>query len=223
MHFPLTRALRRVTRTITLALAALALAASTANATTAVLSAFAAPTGGVAGTGGHAWLLVKNVSSSAITVGNKRLAPNVSMSLGTWGNLADGKGLYYNVELYVHQREKNRAFAGRVSLNTNLTGAEVSTLSSKVRALDSWSYTNNCSSFVQNAWNAVSPSNKRLSAGGSVDTPGKLANSITGYSSYIVSSFLPAVSGPAQVFRNTPTGVKNVSQKTLNGSSGSSA
>lgn len=43
---------------------------------------------------GHAFLMFKNTSSDSYMVGNYELQPNKTVTVGTWGNKDDGRGVY---------------------------------------------------------------------------------------------------------------------------------
>lgn len=48
----------------------------------------------------HTFLVVKNLTDSTLTVGHYNLGGNHIMSIGSYGNIYDGKYAYYNVEKY---------------------------------------------------------------------------------------------------------------------------
>src|SRR5262245_24681653 len=54
---------------------------------------------------GHTWLVVKNISSDKIRVGRvDDVAPGETITVGTWGNKDEHKGVWYNLEAYfTHQ------------------------------------------------------------------------------------------------------------------------
>jgi hypothetical protein len=128
---------------------------------------------------GHAWISVKNISSSNITVGKMTVAPNYTVSIGTWGNKSEHDGLWYNLEAYF---VSSGSYTGRASLVANIDSSALATLTSHIVGYDTWSTLNNCSSFAYKAWNKISSTT--LSAG-VINTPSNLKNSIinTGISS----------------------------------------
>jgi methionine-rich copper-binding protein CopC len=131
-------------------------------------------------TSGHAWLTVKNISSSNITVGKFSIQPNKTITLGTWGNTDEHHGLWYSLEAY--NVYKQSAWSDRVSLLVEIDSTALSTLTSHIINYDKWSITNNCSSFAVKGWNKICSTT--LSAG-VINTPTNLKNSIvnTGLSS----------------------------------------
>ncbi len=126
--------------------------------------------------GTHAFITVKNISNSNITVGKlSGIAPGKTVSIGTWGNKTEHKGLWYNLESYFVS--KNSAYTGRISYSAALTSTELSALTAYIKNNDSWSNTTNCSSFAAGAWNSAVSSADKLSAG-TPNTPKKLAANI---------------------------------------------
>lgn len=131
-------------------------------------------------TGAHSWIVVYNNSGGNITVGRMSIANGTQIAIGTWGNkyINDAnvlhKGVWYNLEPYMAKYEG--AYSDNVSKNRNLTESDLATLNNYINSHDTWSKTNNCSSFAAGAWNAVAGWNQ-LSAG-IINTPRNLANSI---------------------------------------------
>lgn len=104
---------------------------------------------------GHGFLVVKNVSSSAITVGKMSVGAGKIVTLGTFGNLSDGKCLYYNVEKY---RIVNGYwdYSPNTYIGEYITSSELSTLNSTIKNNTSWTLNKNCTSFVEACWNSFS-------------------------------------------------------------------
>ncbi|MCM3785178.1 hypothetical protein M3231_19575 [Neobacillus mesonae] len=105
--------------------------------------------------GTHSFITVKNISSSAITVGGlSGIASQKTVSVGTWGNQDENKGLWYNLEaLYVNN---NSAYKNRVSKSMYLTQTQLNSINTYIKNSDSWSHLNNCSTFAVGLWNSVS-------------------------------------------------------------------
>ena len=163
----------------------------------AVITIFADGTSGGAGSSGsngssfgtHTFITVKNVSSQNIQVGKfSGIAPGKSMSLGTWGNKTEHKGLWYNIEAYFIY--KNGFYANRVSTFYILTASQLATLNSYIINNDYWSLSWNCSSFAVGAWNSAVASSYRLSAG-FPNTPASLANNIRATGGYQTGAAVP--------------------------------
>lgn len=156
---------------------------SEASAGIATLTIFADPTSSTIGSswtsydlGTHAFITVRNISTSNITVGKlSGIAPGKTVSIGSWGNKAEHKGLWYNLEAYFVY--KNKAYAGRVSYAMALDSTKLATLNTYIKNKDSWSNTNNCSTFASGVWNSVASSAEKISAG-LPNTPKNLANNI---------------------------------------------
>lgn len=104
----------------------MATTSTTSGSLIAVLTVFADPTSNGSGSSGgdgssafgtHAFITVKNVSSSNITVGKfSNIAPGTSMSLGTWGNKSEHKGLWYELEAYFINASSS-TYSARVSIS----------------------------------------------------------------------------------------------------------
>lgn len=147
----------------------------------AVLTMYSVPAGGTSSSGGstgpnwgtHSFITVKNISSSNILVGGlSGIAPNRTISVGTWGNKNEHTGIWYNLEA---KFIASGGYSGRVSHSMYLTQTQLDSVNSYIRNHDSWSYLNNCSSFAVGLWNSIS-SDKYTA--GSPNTPQNLYNSI---------------------------------------------
>ena len=129
---------------------------------------------------GHAFITVKNVSGSQISVGGmSKIAPQETISVGTWGNKKEHAGVWYNLESYFVHLDSS-AFA-TASLTRSLTAADLRTLNTYILRHDSYDTLlalNNCSTFASGAWNSVTPWSSELYAGGP-NTPTGLFYSIT--------------------------------------------
>ena len=149
----------------------------------ATLTIFADPSASTIGSSGlsydlgtHAFITVKNISTSPITVGKLgSIAPGKTVSIGTWGNKSEHKGLWYNLESYFVY--KNSAYKNRVSYSMALSDTSLSTLNTYIKNNDYWSNTTNCSSFASGAWNSVAVTSDKISAG-LPNTPKNLASNI---------------------------------------------
>ncbi len=126
--------------------------------------------------GTHAFITVKNISTTNVTVGKLgSIAPGKTVSIGTWGNKTEHKGLWYNLESYFIY--KNSAYKNRVSYSMALDSTSLSTLNTYIKNNDYWSNTTNCSSFASGAWNSVAITSDKIGAG-LPNTPKNLANNI---------------------------------------------
>ncbi len=140
---------------------------------------------------GHAFITVKNNSGSSISVGNlSGIQSNKTVSVGTWGNKAEHTGLWYNLESYFVSQG---SYSGRISVSYIMNSSELSTLNSMIINGDYWSYTSNCSTFAQDAWNSVVDPAYELSAGWPIDTPAGLASDIQSvfYGNYSTNAAVP--------------------------------
>ncbi len=121
----------------------------------------------------HSWIVVRNVSNDDIVVGKMTIAPSTEIAVGTWGNKSEHIGVWYNLEPYLINY--NAGYTGRVSITCDLTEDKLATLSQFIRNNDSWSYTNNCAAFAEDAWNEVASTS--ISAG-IIKTPKTLGKNI---------------------------------------------
>lgn len=128
---------------------------------------------------GHAFISVKNISSSTITVGKMNVGPGLEITLGTRGNAEQHTGMWYNVESY--KINKLGSYPGRASLTTKITQSDLNLLNVAIVYTNGWSIGAPCSSAAVKLWNTVS--DIKLSDG-TPSTPTSLRNSImskTGY------------------------------------------
>ena len=130
-------------------------------------------------TTGHAFLTIKNCTSTSIIVGGITVVPYEEISVGTWGNKEPHTGIWYNLESYLVNA--NQAYQGRVSLTENITQSDINTINTLISNNDEWSYLDNCSSFATGIWNEISSVN--LNAG-FPKTPASLVESIKSKSGY---------------------------------------
>lgn len=140
-------------------------------------------------TSGHAFISFKNTSGSNITVGGLSVKNTHEITIGTWGNKSQHKGIWYNLESYFVNNVS--AYSNRVSLTTNVTQANIDTINSLISSNDKWSATNNCSSFATKIWNSVSSTT--LSAG-TPNTPTALMKSIKSKSGYSTKKSIQNIS-----------------------------
>ncbi len=125
---------------------------------------------------GHAFITIKNLKSNTIKIGKMDVNAYETVSLGTWGNKNQHKGLWYNLESYFANKGE---YNGRVSLSKYTTSKELESLNSYINSHDSWSTLSNCSTFASGAWNTISST--KLSAGW-INTPSNLKGNIKKHS-----------------------------------------
>lgn len=129
-------------------------------------------------TSGHSWIAVKNISSSTIGVGKMNVGPGLEITLGTWGNINQHRGMWYNIESYA---ANHGAYSGRASLTTTITQSKLDLLNVAIVYTNGWSLGAPCSSAAAKLWNTVS--DIRLS-NGTPSTPTSLRQSIMSKSGY---------------------------------------
>lgn len=152
-----------------------------AAATVGTLTIFSSNDGGSSSwdTSGHAFIAFKNTSSSSVTVGGLNVGSGHEITFGTWGNKNQHTGIWYNLESYF--ANNSSAYGNRVSLSMSVTQSNINTINNIISNNDTWSLTNNCSSFAVKVWNSVSSTS--LSAG-LPNTPTSLMSSIKSKSGY---------------------------------------
>ena len=115
----------------------------------------------------------------SVEIGGLTVSVNNEVTVGTFGNIPEHIGMWYNVESY--RANHLDSYLGRVSLSMNVTRSQVAVLNNVIDQYDYWSNTINCSSFAEAAWNAVSSDDVDA---GSIDNPGDLSESIMSYEYY---------------------------------------
>lgn len=141
----------------------------------------------------HAWIVIKNNTSSQVTVGKYKLNANASVTIGTWGNTTP-TGLWYNKE-----RSKITEFQNNnntVYKTTSISTSKLSSINSIINNSDKWSLLNNCTHFAIRVWNATGSTQI-----GSCTTPSQLRDKIRNSGSYSTGTNNAA-------FRNDSTTVK---------------
>ncbi|MCM1568487.1 MAG: hypothetical protein NC081_03455 [Roseburia sp.] len=92
--------------------------------------------------GVHAFLLYQNTSPSAQMLAGVTVQPGQSITIGTYGNKNDGKGVYVNLEAYYAKNYK--AYNNRVSISKSLSSSQFSTINKTINKNNKWTSTNNC-------------------------------------------------------------------------------
>lgn len=128
---------------------------------------------------GHSWIEVKNTSKKEITVGRYKLKAGDSMTVGTWGNKSNGKGIYYNMEAYYHKTIA--PYNPRYSYSKTITAKQVKTLSDKINLNNTWTYDRNCTSFSKQVWNSIASSKEKLTGS---NYPSSVSIAITNIKGY---------------------------------------
>jgi hypothetical protein len=108
--------------------------------------------------GKHAWITVRNISSSPITVGGiSDVAPGKTVSVGAWGDKVakEHNGVWYNLEAYKLSKD-SAYYNNRVSMATSIGQDKLNSLNSFIKNNDNWSMFAPCSTFAAKAWNTVS-------------------------------------------------------------------
>ena len=113
---------------------------------------------------GHAFLSVKNIGTSNITVGPLTVAPNQEVTIGAWPS-THHDGIWYNLESAAINIDNE--MAGRVSLTIPISNSQLSYLNNSHLSLEDyerWHLINaNCVKFAKEVWNDIAPSSYNVS------------------------------------------------------------
>ncbi|MCL1838057.1 MAG: hypothetical protein FWG47_01915 [Propionibacteriaceae bacterium] len=134
------------------------------------------------------------------------------MTVGTFGNKSDGKGVYFNLEAY------RKMSTGNSIANPSLSAGDVKTLSKYVTEHSYWTCPENCSVWASRAWNLFADTKKQLSPGYPA-TPTKLKGSIGKLSGYEENIKLPKVKKSDVMYLGTDGKPTAADAKTINVSS----
>lgn len=138
--------------------------------------------------GNHAFLSFKNTYSEPVRIGGLSVNRGQEITIGTF-YYRSHQGIWYNLDSYLyHHAGKASQFSGRVSLTTTVTQNDVDSINSYISSHDTWTESNNCSSFAANVWNLVSSVTLSASYPGN---PTVLANSIRSVSGYQTNRSIP--------------------------------
>lgn len=119
---------------------------------------------------GHAYISVKNTSSSNITVGYFTLEPNKSVTVGSWIQTCHN-GMLYNIEKVYMELGR---YQGRISLTTDITLTDLQPLSEYILKNDRWTFSKNCSYHATKMFNTVANDSDKVDLKTSLITPSKL-------------------------------------------------
>ncbi len=105
---------------------------------------------------GHTWIYVHNCSDEEIEVGLYDVPVGQGVSIGAFSfSVADGWGIYYNLEAYRENRDSNSA--NHWSITKELTKSELEGLSDALKSYPNvWSFGMNCATFAFSIWNSAS-------------------------------------------------------------------
>ncbi len=101
---------------------------------------------------GHAFLYFKNITDHEITVGLYPVPAGGAVSVGTFGTMIDGTGLYYNVEAFRYNHFK---LTNYISLSKYVTEDQLEDVSEKITKSGFWNKFFNCTYFALTTWNEV--------------------------------------------------------------------
>ena len=134
---------------------------------------------------GHAFILVENISKKEIIVGQLKVQPGKTVSVGAFSELytdnndVGRNGVWYNLEN--RNAHINKIYGVDIArLSHDINASQLIKISETIIDSNTWTPTNNCSSFATRAFNSVAPKEKQVSAGSALtaDTPKGLAGSI---------------------------------------------
>lgn len=162
----------------------------------------------------HSFIVVHNLTSNNMTVGHYTVEANGSVTLGTFGNVSQHKGIWYNMEGVYN-------VSTHVSVSQYISSSQLNTLNSNVNSSDVWATLNNCSSFASKVWNSISSTD--VSAG-LVPTPSNLASSIKSKysSSYVLNRAKPAKT-KNDIYYHSSSGIVKCTNPNWSGGSSSAS
>ncbi len=148
------------------------------------LTIFSASTPGYEGssglnTSGHAFVSFKNTTDNTIKIGGMNVGPGFEITMGTWGNLEQHTGTWYNYESY--RINVKGDYSNRASVTTDVKESQLWLLNSTIDYNDTWAYTRNCTAFAIAVWNSVSSDSFSVKL---ISTPDDLRNEIMERSGY---------------------------------------
>ena len=105
---------------------------------------------------GHTWIYVENLSDRVQRVGLYDLPVGQGVSIGSFSfSVADGWGIYYNVEAFRENRDNNSS--NHWTKTKELTQSELDSLSNNIaNYVNYWDFYFNCAFFAFSIWNSVS-------------------------------------------------------------------
>lgn len=96
---------------------------------------------------GHAFLVIENHSTFAISICEKTIQPNTRMTIGTFGNRSDHNGVWFNVEA-------NRTLSPCYMIAATLEQDQLAQISSLISRHNDFDGTNyNSANFALDVWN----------------------------------------------------------------------
>lgn len=103
---------------------------------------------------GHAFIIVKNLTDEAMTLGGLQIAPGTGMTFGVRGNKEGHCGLWYNIEGYKNYYDPDY-YPGLIGMQVSLTQEMLDIVNRNLALCDKWSAVYNCTHFAAAMWNAV--------------------------------------------------------------------
>ena len=105
---------------------------------------------------GHTWIYVENLSDRVQRVGLYDLPAGQGVSIGSFSfSVADGWGVYYNIEAFRENRDNNSS--NHWTKTKELTQSELDSLSINIaNYVNYWDFYFNCAFFAFSIWNSVS-------------------------------------------------------------------
>lgn len=132
---------------------------------------------------GHSFLSIENISEENFKIGNRIVAPNETIALGTWSIQAHF-GVWYNVESnYISEYDK---YNGRVSITTGINLEDIVVINEYISKNDNWSPLDNCSNFALGLWNGIAEDSEKIEIG-LIKTPKKIAIELAKFDSYEIN------------------------------------
>jgi len=129
---------------------------------------------------GHAFLAITNIKSQEFVVGDRKVAPNETITFGLWP-IQEHFGVWFNVESnYINEYNK---YAQRVSLTIGVDLEDIEKICTIIDNNNKWTLFYNCSDFACEIWNSVAEEFEKLNVNNFV-SPNDLVKEIKLFKNY---------------------------------------
>lgn len=102
----------------------------------------------------HTFLAVKNLLDEDLRVGHYNLGGKHIMTIGSFGNIYDGKYAYYNVEKYRMVNDL-ASYTPNVYLRAAVSASQMEKFGEAINRSNVWTEIYNCAGFARDCWNSM--------------------------------------------------------------------
>ena len=71
---------------------------------------------------GHSWFVIENYKSTSLRIGHYNIGGKRKMTIGTWGNIKQHKGIWYNIEAFINNFPEHVSVGKELTQNNNNAG-----------------------------------------------------------------------------------------------------